>query len=281
MTAPFLRILPILLFSITTFGQSADLAIVSVVPSQTTVTTDQTFHFTARVRNQGPDPADKVTVAVGANALALLQKIQVPNRWTCDLSAPHFGYAVTCSTATLAAGDAAELTLTLGAAQHTAMTYRVTTLAGSSTPDPIEKNNGHETSLVLQTSERHSELALTAQTDPRRRAQFVITNNGPDEARELTVIVGQGVTGGPTLTASGSGWKCALPGTSVACTRASLATNTSATLTAGALVDKETTLPIEARVRAEQVYDSDFRNNTASVTVVAPPAKPKRRAVRP
>jgi hypothetical protein len=278
---PLARLFLILLFTAAAFGQNADLAILSIVPSQPAVFTDQTFQFTARVRNHGPGAAAKVNVAVGANALTLLQRVKAPAGWTCDLPAPRFGYAATCTVSTLAAGAEAELTLTLSAPQHTAMTYRVTALAGTSTSDPEELNNGRQTGLPLQTSERHAELAITGEPGADARGRFAITNNGPHEAREVLVILGGGLADGPTLSASGSGWKCAGAGKSVACTRATLAPKATASIDVRATAPAAASVVFEGRVRAEQVYDSNGRNNAATVTVTATPSKSKRRAARP
>lgn len=278
---PLPRLLLVLLFTVAAFGETADLAIVSIVPSQPAVFTDQTFQFTARVRNLGPGAAEQVTVAVGANALALLQRVSAPAGWTCDLPLPRFGYAATCTVSTLAAGAEAELTLILGAPQHTAMTYRVTALAGTSTSDPDELNNGQQTGLPLQTSERHAELAITAKADPVTRGRFAVTNNGPHEAREVLVILGQGLADGPTLSASGSGWKCAAPGKSVACSRMTLPPKASALIDVRATAPAAASVAVEGRVRAEQIYDSNGRNNAATVSVLASPLRSKRRAIRP
>lgn len=281
MIAPLPRVLLFLLFTAAAFGQTADLEVLSVVPSQPSVFTDQTFQFTVRVRNLGPAAAENVSVAAGANALALLRGVTAPAGWTCDAFAPRFGYAATCTAPTLAAGAEAELTLRLTAPQHSAMTYRVSALAAASTSDPVELNNGRQTNVALRTSETHAELALTAKAEPNGRARFAVVNNGPHDAREVLVVVGQGLPEGPTISASGPGWKCAAPGKSVACTRATLASSATAGIVAKAIAPAEASIIIEARVRAEQVYDANGRNNAATATVVATPARSKRRAARP
>jgi len=279
--APLPRILPILFLAAAAFGQTADLEILSVTPNLSTVTTDQTFIVAVRARNHGPDAASHVSVAAGANALTLLRGIQGPAGWTCDTPTVRFGYAATCTAPTLAANTEVELLLTLSAPQHTAMTFRVTALTGTTTIDPVELNNGRQTGVPLMTSETHSELALAAETNAPGRATFTLLNNGPHEARNLLVVFGQGQPDGPTLSASGSGWKCAAPSTSVACTRTALAFGATTTLDALALAPAGATVAIDARVRAEQIYDANGRNNAASVNVVATPVKSKRRAARP
>ncbi len=256
-------------------AQSADLEITSVVPGKTAVFTDETFQFTVRVRNHGPNAARLVSVAAGANALGLFRGITKPAGWTCDDSRPRFDYALVCSTATLEANATAEFVVTLGASQHTAMTYRVSARAATTTPDPVERNNRRETALQLQTSETHAQLELTAVDDTKGRARLEILNHGPDDARELTVIAG-----GAPLGASGSGWQCSAPGDSVACTRPALAAGETAVLTLRPKSPATPTVVVLSRVRAEKIYDEKGANNAAATTVVIPPSRSRRRSSR-
>lgn len=251
-----------LLFSSAAFAQSADLAIVSVVPTHTSVSTDETFQFTVRIRNEGPGAAEQVSVAAGANALALFRGIKAPAAWTCDAPRAWFGYALNCSTPVLAAGAEAEFVVTLGAPQHTAMTYRINALAATTTTDPGERNNVGQAALTLRTSETHAELALTAAAQPNGSIKLEVRNNGPHTAKQLTVVAA-----GAALSASGSGWKCAASPASVACTRAALTKGKTGTLTVRPLKAESPTVAIESRVRAEKNYDQNGRNNAATTTV--------------
>lgn len=275
------RLFLVLLLSSPALGQAADLEIVSVVPDRPEVSTDQTFSFTAVVRNHGPASATAAEVVIGANALALLRSVTAPPGWTCDLTTPRFGYATTCSAPALASGADAALTLTLGAPQHSAMTYRVSARAATTTSDPVELNNGRDAGLPLQTSETHAELALSVKPGLDELAQLLVVNNGPHDARDVTVIVGQGMPGGPTVHASGPGWKCGVPGTSVSCFRAALKNGASASLTAGATAPAGQTVNVDSRVRAEKNYDSNGKNNAMAHSVVAKAIRSKRRASRP
>jgi hypothetical protein len=191
--------------------------------------------------------------------MALFRGITAPKGWTCDASRPWFGYALNCSTATLAPKAEAEFVVTLGAPQHTAMTYRINALIATTTRDPVEQNNAGNMPLTLRTSETEAELALTA-----TGARFEARNNGPHAATQVTIVAT-----GAVMTASGAGWKCTPRETSVACTRASLAPGKTAAIT----VRPMKPAVIEARVRAEKIYDQIGRNNGATVTLPAP-AKP-------
>jgi hypothetical protein len=252
----------------------ADLEVVSVVPSTPNVVIDETFQITVHVRNNGPEAAP-ASVAAGANAGVLLRGITGPAGWTCETDTPRFGYALNCAMPSMAAKSEAQFVMTLTAPQHSAVTYRVSALA--STPsDPVELNNRVETTLGLDTSEMHAELALIAQPETNGRAKFEVRNNGPHNATDVVVVFGENVS------ASGAGWKCGAPGKTVACSRAALAPGVSTTITVTPTAPAGTTVPIDGRVRAEKIYDENGRNNAAMLTVTAEkPAKSKRRAVRP
>lgn len=245
-------ILPVLLLAVT-----ADLEVFSVIPAKTEVYTDETFAFSVRVRNNGPETAGNVKVNVGTNASSLLRTIVAPPAWTCDAQGPRFGYGFVCTTPTLGAGSEAELKVTLGAPQPSAMTYRVGASVSSKSADPQRTNNRLEANLALLVSRSNAELAMTARpAESSEKVTFDVRNEGPGDAREVLAVV-EGAS-----KVSGKGWKCVPAGTGVACTRPALKAGTTATLDArGADVAK-----ISARVRAEQNHDSKPLDNAASAT---------------
>ena len=69
-------ILPVLLLALT-----ADLEIVAVAPSKTEVRTDETYSFTVRVRNHGPDAAESVKVNSGLAASCTAALLLASNFW--------------------------------------------------------------------------------------------------------------------------------------------------------------------------------------------------------
>lgn len=282
MTAPGFRLSGLLLLFSTLLltgdgsAQTADLEIVSIVPSSETVATDETFQFTVRIRNAGPDAAQQVSFAAGVNGLSLFRGITRPAGWTCDGVRPAFGYAVNCSTSALAALAEASFVVTLSAPQHTAMTYRLSARAVAATADPQKANDSTQRNLTLRTSDVAAELELTGVAEANGRAQLSVRNNGPDNAPEVTVVVS-----GTRVSVSGHGWKCEAPGTTVACTLSTLAAGATSVLNARATDATQPTAVIESRVRAEKNYDRNGTNNATTVTVVPVAGKSKRRATRP
>jgi hypothetical protein len=223
-------ILPALVLALAT-----DLRILSVKPSMEVVHTDETFSFTVDVRNEGPDAAPDVSVKAGANALSLLLGVDAPKGWTCDLPSPHFGYVVTCTTPSLAAKETAQFTVHLAASQPFAMTYRIGAAVGTKT---LEKN------LSLVSAKTHAELSMTS-----RDLDFDIRNDGPADAQSLTAIF----TGAKDAT--GKGWQCKANSESVICTRDALKVGETTSVTVHG--DGK----IDARVRAEQFWDANPRDN--------------------
>jgi hypothetical protein len=248
-------ILPALLLALT-----ADLDVLSVTPEKTPVLTEETFAYTVRVRNHGPDAAEQATIVAGVNARGVLKKVIAPAGWTCDQDLPKFGYAVSCTTPSFPPDSEVEVTLTLTSPNPLATPYR---LGGSArttgSTDPNASNDLRQTVQIFHPSATRAELVMTA-----RGTTFDVRNDGPDDASEIMAIFT-----GTAIVASGDGWTCGAPSASVVCTRAVLPAGTSASITTRGVV--------EGRVRAEKIYDSNTRNNVATTG----PTKLKRRTVRP
>jgi hypothetical protein len=248
-------ILPVLLLALT-----ADLDVLSVTPEKSPVLSEETFAYTVRVRNHGPDAAEQATIVAGVNARGVLMKVIAPAGWTCDQDLPKFGYAVNCTTASFAPDSEVEVTLTLTAPNPLATPYRLGGAARTTgSTDPDGSNDLRQTVQIYHPSATRAELVMTA-----RGTTFDIRNDGPDDASDIMVIFT-----GTGIAASGDGWTCGLPAASVVCTRAVLPAGTSASIT--------TRGAVEGRVRAEKIWDSNTRNNTATTG----PTKLKRRTVRP
>lgn len=250
---------------------SSDLEILSLVPSQQSVVNAETFHYTVQVRNAGPDPAKNVRFAAGANHMAFFRGIVAPEGWTCDSNTPLFGYALTCSRDVMQSQDSAEFVVTLAAPQPTAMTYRISAVIASDTPDAHPGNDRHDLALALGASSHIVDLSLAAKMDgavPR----LEVRNAGPEEAKELTLMIGHDEAS-PPIRAEGRGWKCGPEASYVVCTRATLARNTSSLIEIHAPVSE--TAVLTARVRSEKSYDPK-RNET--VTMTLPPPSPDEKA---
>ena len=222
---------------------TADVEVLSVAPSQTEVQTDESYSFTVRVRNHGPDAAESVKVTAGANTASLLRKIDAPPEWTCDAPGPRFGYTLVCTTPSLAAGAEAELTMSLAAPQPRAMTYRVGANVSAKSPDPKREGNRREVNLALTVAKSNAELTIERRAESKD-AVFDVRNLGPDSARDVIVVIENAAL------ASGKGWKCAPSATAVVCTQPLMRAKMASALSVrGADAAK-----ITAKVRAEKNY---------------------------
>lgn len=228
---------------------AALLEILSVLPANRAVNTDETFTFTVRVRNAGPDAANEVKLRAGANADALLHSIEGPPEWKCDAPGPRFASAVTCTTPTLAPDAQAEFKVTLAAPQPSAMTYRI----GAAISAKGIRTKLLEANLDLVPSEANAELSMSARKLDEERAAFDVRNDGPHEASGVLVVIANAAL------ASGDGWTCAPTTHGVACSRATLAAGTTSTLEARGTASAV----MEARVRAEQNLEMQPRDNGA------------------
>ena len=228
---------------------AALLEILSVLPEKKFVNTDETFTFTVRVHNAGPDAANEVKLRAGANAEALLRSIEGPPEWTCDAAGPRFASATTCTTPSLAPDAQAEFKVTLAAPQPSAMTYRI----GAAISAKGIRTKLLEANLDLIPSEANAELSMSARRLDEERAAFDVRNDGPHAASGVLVVIANAAL------ASGDGWKCEPTAHGVACRRATLAAQTTSTLEARGT----SSAAMEARVRAEKNLEIRPRDNDA------------------
>lgn len=255
---------------------NSDLEILSLVPSQQSVVNAETFHYTIHVRNAGPDPAQNVRFAAGANHMAFFRGIVAPEGWTCDSNTPLFGYGLTCVRDVLQSQESAEFVVTLAAPQPTAMTYRISAVISSDTPDAQPGNDRHDLSLSLGASRHIADLSLAAKMDGAM-AKLEVRNAGPEEAKELTLIIRHDAAS-PAIRAKGRGWKCGPDASHVVCTRAALSNNTSAPVEVHAPSGEA--VVVTARVRSEKSYDPK-RNETATITLPPPSTDGKAGGAQP
>lgn len=240
----------------------ADLAVLEAVPGKTSLAYDETFTLAARVQNLGPDAAENVRVNVGGNAGSFLMSATAPAGWTCD-PLPRYASALTCTAPALAAGAEARFTLTLTAPQPAANTYRAGASINSSSSDPSRANNVLEVDLGLVQPARSAALRITpvpaanpVAQGSEIRVRYDVHNAGPDDARDVLVLF----ESQHPFTLSGAGWSCA----GNTCTRAELRAGATAPIELRATAPAiESRIDFHARVRAEQIFDSDRRDNDA------------------
>ena len=228
---------------------AALLEILSVLPSKETVRTDETFAFTVRVRNAGPDAAQNVKLRAGSNASALLHGIEGPPEWKCDVTGPRFTSAAVCTIETMPANAEAEFTVTIAAPQPSAMTYRIGAAVSAKgiAPKKLEKN------LTLTGSASQSELSMTVRKLDEERAAFDVRNDGPNDAKAVLVVIENAAL------ASGEGWSCKPTAHGVACTRPMMSAGTASTIEARGT----SSATMSAQVRAELNLEEQPRDNAA------------------
>ena len=237
----------------------ADLEIASVTPVKNTLTTDETFTVAVQVRNRGPEEAKDVKVTVGVNALSFMQGLTAPNGWTCE-TGPIYGYALSCTTPSLAPDAEASFTMTMASPQHSAMTYRIRGRVQSSTGDGDETNDTREVAISTIATKTNADLSLTA-TSEANQMNVEVRNLGPQDARDIMVVLNE--ANGLPITASGRGWKCS----GVICTRPLLKLGATATLKVRTAAPAPgTKATVSARVRAESNRES-AKNNAAKLTL--------------
>ncbi len=231
----------------------ANIEITSVTPSKDVLMTDEPFHVAVHVKNGATETKD-VKVKLGVNTLSFMNELVAPKGWTCERGA-RFGYAVSCTTPSLAANAEGDFTLTMAAPQHSAMPYRVGARVESGDASDVK-----EKVLSIVSSKTHAELALTTSV-AAKQVKVEIKNAGPDDARDVMVVV---ESSGLAFTASGDGWKCK----DAICTRALLRAGTSASfkvVTAAPPDGKQAT--VSARVRADRIREDVIKDNGAKITV--------------
>lgn len=239
---------------------TADLAVLEAVPGKTTLAYDETFTIAARVRNFGPDAAENVRVTLGGNAFSFLMSATAPAGWTCD-PLPRYASALACTAPALASGAEARFTLTLTAPQPAANTYRAGASINSSATDTPRSNNTLERDLVLVSPARAAALRITpvpaanpVAQGSEIRVRYDVHNAGPDDARDVLVLF----ESQHPFTVSGAGWSCV----NTACTRTELRAGATAPIELHATAPAvESQVDFFARVRAEQIFDSDRRDN--------------------
>jgi len=228
---------------------AALLEILSVLPATDTVRTDETFALTVKVRNAGPDAAQEVKLRAGSNATGVIRAIAAPPEWKCDAAGPRFTTFTTCTATTMASKAEAEFRVTLTAPQPSAMTYRVGAAVSAKGVPPRKL----ETNMTLKGADSQSELSAAARRIDDEQASFEIRNAGPQDAREVMVVIANAAL------ATGDGWACEPTAYGVVCTRDAMGAGTESTIEARG---KSSTL-LEAQVRAEANLEEQPRDNAA------------------
>ena len=248
----------------------ADLA-VTVNASTSFTAPGAIINYAIRLVNNGPDTAYFPQIAVPVPAQTTTQGLQSLSGWGCaiDLNRAWF-----CSTATLAAGGAAEFyfSVRVNAAATGSITFSAT--ATSSSADPVPGNN---TALAVATIADGADVGVTltgpAAAAPDSEIAYVatVTNNGPGTARDVSAYF-EDYPGTFVSIDAPSPWGCNGPNpgaTSPAgCNLSELAAGATTSVTLVVHVDPDATDSISNGVTVASLTDPNGANDSASVDTV-------------
>ncbi len=223
------------------------------------VVAGQNLTYTIAVTNSGPDPALTVQMSDTVPTHTTFQSLTAPSGWSCTTPPVNDTGPITCTTASLGSGATATFTLTVKVTPSAPHGTNVSNTASavSATFDPQPGNNSATatTGIVTQADLRIQKRGPSSAEVAQVFAYTIeVSNAGPSDAQN--VVVSDPLPPHTSfVSASGSGWTCALSGTVVTCTRGGLPAGASAP-------------PLELQIRAPAV--DDVVRNTASVSSSTP-----------
>lgn len=241
-------------------ADTADVAIVSMNVTKTSVETGERLTVSMRWRNHGPDFANDVVATLGGTGTTIVTGTGTSG-WPCE---PSFGGdAFTCRSG-FAAGAEAEMVVTLLAPPSTTPpSFVVNGSVQASTSDPSPANNIAQRTIELTAASVHANLSIGPAEQTFLSAAgagvampFVVTNRGPDAAHDLTVLLSSAPGSLIPVHAEGEGWACRNATHSpqlVSCLRTTLAVGAPSHLTLTATAPA--TAHFYARVSAERSFD--------------------------
>jgi len=254
--------------TVTPVAEACDLAVTnSGTPSPVTVNTDITY--TQVVTNSGPSNCSTAsfTEAFPANT-TFVSLTPVPAGWSCTTTG-----SINCTDPTFAPGTTSTFPVIVKVTGGTLITDTVT--VATTTRDTNTANNtATVTTGVATNTEADLSITNTASPSPVTAGSNitytqVVTNNGP--ATATTLVLTDTLPTGTTLSSlSGTGWTCVTTTTPYTCKIASLAINTSATVTFVVTVSPTatagSTISDTASI-ASSVTDPNINNNSATAVV--------------
>jgi hypothetical protein len=265
------------------FAQTADVRIVSMTLSGEPTLTGERFAMAMRWRNDGPSTATIINVSVSGTPSPYYILSVATSGWPCYPN-PE-GTSFLCQHQQLAPGAEAEMVLQL-LTPSTPGPFVLRGQISAAEADPNPANNSTQISMNLAAAPP-ADLSITPSTqlhtvpsDTPVAIPFVITNNGPNEVRNLFAAFSVPVTANiPAFTAGGPGWSCEHPPfgpQTIVCTRSSLRDDEVAPITIRS-TSQQSSVTYTARVRAEGHSDLQLGNDTATARVVSndfPPVEP-------
>jgi hypothetical protein len=271
-------------------ADTADLVILSMNVTKTSVETGERLTVSMRWRNNGPDFANDVVATLGGHNTTLVTGTGTSN-WPCE---PSFGGDSFVCRSGFPAGAEAEMVVTLLAPPSTTPPeFVVNGEVRASTPDPLSSNNTMQRTISLTAASVHANLSigpteqtLSAAAGAPVAMPLVVTNHGPDTAHDLTVLLSSAPGSLIPVHAEGEGWACRNATHSpqlVSCLRTTLAAGTPSTITLTATAPAaDGEYAFYARLSAERSFDTTAGDLQATAMVrVGAVDVPKRRILVP
>jgi uncharacterized repeat protein (TIGR01451 family) len=241
---------------------AVDAADLSVLKSDSPdpVVAGATLTYTLAVNNAGPGSATNIAVEDTLPAGVTFASASGTG-WTCGEAAG----VVTCTRASLAAGDAPDITVTVTAPDE------ATTLNNSvsvSSDGDLNSSNDSDSENTTVTASADLSVTKTDNPDPVVGGESLtykvsVSNAGPSTASNLSVA--DTLPGGVTfVSASGAGWTCTQAVGVVTCTRASLAVGSAPDITITVTVPASATTLSNTVSVSSDTTDPDHTNDSAS-----------------
>ncbi|MEK6304448.1 MAG: HYR domain-containing protein [Acidobacteriota bacterium] len=268
---------------VTVAAVDADLSITSNLDSPDPVVAGANITYTISFANNGPNPAQTVTVtnAVPVNTTFVSATVTTGAGWS--KAEPSVGGTgnVIFSKATVASGETAVFTVVVNVNANTPDATVITdnAVAASATNDPVPGNNtGTAMTAVLGIADLG--VTKTDSPDPVGAGNNItytinFVNNGPGEAQTVTVTdtVPANTTFVSAVVSTGSGWGVVAPGVGLAgnvvFSKGIVASGESAVFTIVVNVNPGTaagTLITNNAVGASTTADPTMSNNTGTAT---------------
>lgn len=271
-----------LLLATTALAQTADLRILSLTTDKPTVAASSRYTVQMRWRNDGPDAATGVIATIGEPSGTFVVSGLGTSGWPCE---PNEGGTAFLCRGNIEPGAEAGMVVTLLAPPNlTAIpNFAARGTIVSATADPQPANNTASAPLQLTEAPGRAELKIGPAAQTHRAspgadvlAPFTVTNAGPDDARDLHVLLGFGPGVLVPLSANGEGWSCSNATHSpwlVLCSRDRLAAGSSAPLLAR-VTAPDIPLRLTAHARAERFGEEPIADNlaVAEINPAAPPS---------
>ncbi|HET7437677.1 MAG TPA: DUF11 domain-containing protein [Thermoanaerobaculia bacterium] len=252
----------------TTITPVADLSVVK--SGAATATAGQNYTYTIDVANNGPSDAANVTLTDTLPANATFVSVT-------QNSGPLFnctsGATVTCTVATLAAGDTASFALVVNVPASATGSLQNAATVASDTLDSnaLNNNTSLETAIVASTDVAIAKTAgATVNAGTDLTWTVTVTNNGPSDAANVSVtdtlpanttFVSATQPTGPTFSCTG--------GATITCTIATLASGATATFSFTGHVDPSATGTIDNTATISTTTPETNNNNNSSTSSTA------------